>query len=147
MGRGQALVEFATTIGVFLLMLLGAVEASLYTLERAAAVTAVAAGARVAAGGSDTGVNEPDLVDATATVVRLATPAIPASWLRSLPPGRPCPALPKIPRGEVDVCAVQEGRMVTVTLRGWPAALIPDAFGLGWPLEVAAEVHTVTFGP
>ncbi|MBO0684759.1 MAG: pilus assembly protein, partial [Candidatus Dormibacteraeota bacterium] len=41
--RGQALVEFSMTIGVFLLLLVGAFAASVYTVERSAAVTAVAA--------------------------------------------------------------------------------------------------------
>ena len=45
---GQALVEFAMTIAVFLVLVLGAVTASVYTVERGAAVTGVAAGARVA---------------------------------------------------------------------------------------------------
>ena len=47
---GQATVEFAMVIGVFLLLLFSALSASLYTVERGAAVTGVAAGARVAAG-------------------------------------------------------------------------------------------------
>ena len=56
-------------IGVFLLLLFGAVSASLYTVERGAAVTAVAAGARVGAGAAPGNPNTPNIEGAAAEVV------------------------------------------------------------------------------
>jgi hypothetical protein len=144
--RGQAMVEFAMVIGLFLLCLLGAMSAAIYTLQRAAAVAGVAAGARVAAGGSagPGGANTPDLADATPAVARIVAPALSGTRVNQLPPGRACPPLDAIPDGEVDVCAVQAGGAVTVRLRGRPAPAVRVP-GLDWSLDLAAEVHAVTF--
>src|SRR5262252_1164588 len=92
--RGQALVEFAMTIAVFVLMLAGAFVASVYAVERGAAVTAVAAGARVAVGGSPGpgGENTPDLAGAGPTVARVAAPLLFGTPIDQLPPDQPCPA-------------------------------------------------------
>jgi hypothetical protein len=141
---GQALVEFAMTIGIFLLVLLGAVAASLYTVERAAAVTAVAAGARVAVGGSSQagGENAPDLGDAGYAVQRVAGRLLFGTQVDVLTGGRPCDGLDQVPHGQVQVCSTQNGDQVTVRLRGWPGGLGPE---VGWPLDVSAEVHTLTF--
>src|SRR5439155_25641226 len=75
---GQALVEFSMTIAVFLLLVFGAVTASVYTVERGAAVTGVAAGARVAVGGTGgpSGENTPNLAGASPAVVRVAGPLL-----------------------------------------------------------------------
>src|SRR4030088_2229115 len=69
--RGQAMVEFAMVIGVFLMALFGAVSASLYTVQRSAAVTAVAAGARAAASAQPGDPNSPDLAAAGDAVRRV----------------------------------------------------------------------------
>lgn len=146
--RGQALVEFSMTIGVFLLLLVGAFAASLYTVERSAAVTAVAAGARVAVGGSPgpNGVNVPNLAGATPAVARVARPLLFGTPIDQLPPGRPCPpSVNAVQRGRVEVCVTRTGQLVTVRLEGWPRGLGPPAWGLGWSLDVSAQVHTVTF--
>lgn len=137
------------TLGVFLLVLLGAIQASLYTVERITAVTAVADGARVAAGGGPglAGVSSPDINDAAGAVARLAAPLLFGTRVVALPSGGPCPALDAIPAGEVDTCATQDGMTVTVSLRGWPATLAPPVLGLRWPLDIAAEAHAVTFAP
>lgn len=135
------------TIGVFLLMLFGAIEASLYAFERSTAVTAVAAGARVAAGGGagQGGVNTPDLADAIATVVRVVSRGVPGTAIDAMPVNRPCESLDGIQRQHVEVCAVRSGDAVTVTFRGWPRTLVPDVLGLGWSMDVGAEVHELTF--
>src|SRR5690348_5473526 len=75
---GQALVEFTLVVGVFLASLLGALSASVYTIQRSAAVTGVAAGARVAAGGTAgaAGANTPNLAGALRTVARVIEPVM-----------------------------------------------------------------------
>lgn len=142
------MVEFAMVIGLFLLCLLGAMSASIYTVQRAAAVTGVAAGARVAAGGTPgaAGANAPNLAGALPAVARIVGPVMLGTRLRQLQPGRDCPALGAIPSGEVDVCALQTAGAVTVRLRGRPATALRIP-GLDWSLDLAAEVHAVTFAP
>jgi hypothetical protein len=136
------------TIAVFLLLLLGAVTASIYTVERGAAVTGVAAGARVAVGGTGgpTGENAPNLAGAGPAVERVARPLLFGTTIDRLPPGQPCPpSVGSVPRGRVEICATQAGDLVTVRLEGWPAGLGPAPWGLEWSLDVSAQVHTVTF--
>jgi len=142
------MVEFAMVIGLFLVCLLGAMSASLYTLQRAAAVTGVAAGARVAAGGTPgpAGANRPNLAGAMPAVARVVTPVLVGTRVRQLQPGRDCPGLAAIPSGEVDICALRSAGTVTVRLRGRPETAAPIP-GLDWSLDVVAEVHTVTFAP
>jgi hypothetical protein len=121
-------------------------SAAIYTLQRAAAVTGVAAGARVAASGTvePGGANTPDLSGAAPAVARIVTPVLSGTDVRQLPPGHECPALTAIPDGEVDVCAVESAGAVTVRLRGRPAAAVRIP-GLDWTLDLSAEVHAVTF--
>lgn len=146
--RGQAMVEFAMVVGLFLLCLLGSMSATVYTVQRAAAVTGVAAGARIAAGGTsgEAGASTPNLAGATPAVARIVAPVMFGTRVTQLTPTRDCPPAAVIPSGEVDVCALQTGGTVTVRLRGRPATavLIP---GLDWSLDLAAEVHAVTFAP
>lgn len=145
---GQATVEFAMVVGLFLLCLVGAMSAALYTVQRAAAVTGVAAGARVAAGGTAgrEGANTPNLAGATPAVARVVAPVLRGTRIRQLEPARDCPPAPAIPAGEVDICALQSAGTVTVRLRGRPATAVPLP-GLDWSLDLAAEVHAVTFAP
>ena len=144
--RGQAMVEFAMVVGLFLVCLVGAMSASIYTVQRAAAVTGVAAGARVAAGGTPgpDGANTPDLAGATPVVARIVSTVMIGSRVRELPPARDCPAQDAIPAGEVDICAVRSAGVVTVRLRGRPATAVAIP-GLDWSLDLDAEVHAVTF--
>ena len=145
---GQALVEFSLVVGLFLLCLLGAVSASVYTVQRSAAVTGVAAGARIAASGSAgaAGDNTPDLVDAAPAVSRVVAPVMVGTRINQLPDARDCRPPATIPRGEIDVCVTRSGDMVTVRLRGKPAIALPVP-GLDWSLDLAAQVHAVTFEP
>jgi hypothetical protein len=142
------MVEFAMVVGLFLLCLVAAMSASIYTVQRAAAVTGVAAGARVAAGGTAgpgaAGANTPDLTGATPAVARIVSPVLFGTRVRQLEPAHDCPDLSAIPTGEVDICAVGSGPTVTVRLRGTPATAVPLP-GLAWSLDLAAEVHAVTF--
>lgn len=143
---GQALVEFAMVVGLFLMCLLGATSASVYTIQRSAAVTGVAAGARVAAGGTlgSVGANTPNLAGATPAVARIVSPVLIGTHIRQIEPARDCPPWSAIPPGEIDICAVQTAGVVTVRLRGRPATAISIP-GLDWSLDLAAEVHAVTF--
>lgn len=148
MERGQATVEFALVIGMFLLCLLGAISASIYAVQRSAAVTAVAAGARVAAGGTPgaAGANTPDLAGAVPTAAGVIAPVMVGTRIHQLTPPADCPHLSAIPRGQVDVCASQTGDVVTVRVRGRPVGA-PAVPGLAWTLDLVAVVHTVTFAP
>lgn len=66
--------------------------------------------------------------------------------INQLKPSQDCRPAGAIPRGEIDVCATQTGDMVTVRLRGKPAIALPVP-GLDWSLDLAAQVHAVTFEP
>jgi hypothetical protein len=140
------MVEFAMVVGLFLLCLLGAMSAAIYTVQRSAAVTGVAAGARIAAGGTadSNGANTPNLAGAAPAVTRIVRPVMVGSHVRQLEPDRDCPPAQTIPTGEIDICSTQSGGMVTVRLRGRPATALPIP-GLAWSLDLAAEVHAVTF--
>lgn len=146
--RGQATVEFAMVIAVFLLLLFGGLSASLYTVERGAAVTAVASGARVAAGSAPGNPNAPNVDGATAEVTRLVRPALFGTRINRLPGGAGCRQPAQVPRGEVDVCAsLNSSGMVDVEVKGRPTNPIPPAFGFDWLLDVGAELEPVTFKP
>lgn len=141
------MVEFAMVVGVFLVLLLAAVSASVYTLQRSAGVTAVAAGARTAAGASpEAGAGTPDLAGAPSAVARVVAPVMAGTHLREVRPPGDCRDLGSIPRGEMDICATRADDMVTVRLRGRPANAVPLP-GLDWSLDLAAQVHAVTFAP
>ena len=77
-------------------------------------------------------------------MARIVRPVMVGTHIRQLEPDRDCPAAPAIPIGELDICATQAGGMVTVRLRGRPATALPIP-GLAWSLDLAAEVHAVTF--
>jgi hypothetical protein len=146
--RGQATVEFAMVIGVFLLLLLGGVSASLYTVERGAAVTAVTAGARVAAGAAPGDPNTPNVEAAAAEVAKLARPGLFGTRINQLPGGASCRPPAALPNGQVDVCAhLDQDGLVDVELKGRPANPVPTAFGFDWTLDVGAEIEPVTFKP
>jgi hypothetical protein len=141
-------VEFAMVAGLFLLCLLGAVSASIYTVQRSAAVTGVADGARIAAGGTPgpAGANTPDLAGAVPAVAHVVAPVMVGTRVNQVAPPGDCRRPGAIPHGEVDICATRAADVVTVRLRGTPASSVP-APGLEWSLDLAAEVHAVTFAP
>src|SRR5215469_12980275 len=107
--RGQAMVEFSLVVGLFLLCLLGAMSASIYTVQRSAAVTGVADGARIAAGGTVgvAGANTPDLAGAVPAVVRVVQPVMVGTRINAIAPPGACRPPGEIPHGEVDVCAAR----------------------------------------
>ena len=145
--RGQSLVEFAFTIGTFLLVLFGALSTGLYAVQRSAAVTAAAAGVRAAASAQSDSANDPDLAAAGPLVSDKLRPVLFGTGLATRPAGTPCDALDAIPRGQLQVCATldpADASMVLVVVRGKPLALLP-LVPLPWTIDASAEIHRVTF--
>jgi Flp pilus assembly protein TadG len=144
--HAQAMVEFAMVIGVFLLALLGAVSAGLYTIERSAAVTAVAAGARAAASAQPGNPNQPDLQAGRDVTQRIAQQSMLGT--RVFTAGS-CPASGAgMTSGSVVACSfVSSPGMVTVAIVGKPVNPVPITFGFNWTLDITATAHEVTFQP
>jgi len=145
--RGQSLVEFAFTIGTFLLVLFGALSTGLYAVQRSAAVTAAAAGVRAAASAKTSSPNDPDLAAAGPLVQSKLGPVLFGSKLDPKVAGTPCDPLDSIPRGHLQVCATfdpADDSMVLVIVRGRPLDLLP-LVPLPWTIDASAEIHRVTF--
>jgi hypothetical protein len=145
---GQALVEFAFVAPLFFFLLFFAITAGFYTLERASAVNATAAGARIAAGAQAGNLNQPALVEARVEAVRLLSSAMPGTRIEVQPGGpTPCPAIDTIPVATVFVCTSSPtADTVRVEVIGHPASFVsPQAGGLTLPLDVYAQVHTAVF--
>jgi hypothetical protein len=145
--RGQSIVEFAFTIGSFLLVLFGALSTALYAVQRSAAVTAAAAGVRAAASAQSSSANNLDLGAAGPLVRSRLQPVLFGSTLVEEPAGTPCDPLDSIPTGRLEVCATldpSDADMVLVIVRGRPFNLVP-LVPLPWTIEAPAEFHRVTF--
>lgn len=145
--RGQSLVEFALTIGSFLLVLFGALSTGLYAVQRSAAVTAAAAGVRAAASARSDSATDPDLASAAPLVTEKLQPVLFGSTLTAKPPGTPCDPLAAMSPGQMQVCAQldpADDSMVLVIVRGKPLDLVP-LVPLPWTIDAPAEIHRVTF--
>jgi Flp pilus assembly protein TadG len=147
-GAGQALVEFSLVAPLFFFLVYLAVSSGFYTLERASAVNAATAGARIAAGAEATDLNQPALSQARTEAVRLLHSEMPGT--RVAVPGAPsgsCPSLAQIPPATVFVCAfAPTSDTVRVEVVGHPASFIsPQAGGLSLPLDIYAQIHTAVF--
>ncbi len=145
---GQALVEFSLVAPLFFLLLFLAISAGFYTLERASAVNATTAGARVAAGAEAANLNSPALRSARAETVRLLRSGMPGTRI-VVPSGNPgaCPTLAQVAPATVIVCALSpRADSVRVEVIGHPASFVPPQVGgLSLPIDVYAEVHTAVF--
>lgn len=144
--RGQAMVEFAIVIALFVLLLLPILDAGIWALESDAAVSAVEQGVGIALAASGS-------ADASRTSERLVygqvAPALREAMLgtavedwwtvRERPmwanfPGCPQPndVADREGVGHVVVCAINNGdRTVTVSVAGYARSGVPPAFGLG----------------
>ncbi len=150
--RGQSLVEFAFTIGAFLLVLFGALSTALYAVQRSAAVTAAAAGVRAAASAQANSPNDADLAAAGPLVTSRMQAVLFGSTLVVLPAGTPCDSLDSIATGHLEVCSTEvsspldptDSSMVLVIVRGRPLNLLP-LVPLPWTIDAPAEIHRVTF--
>lgn len=145
---GQALVEFSLVAPLFFFLLFLAVSAGFYTLERASAVNATTAGARIAAGAQAADLNRPALSRAATEAERLLSSGMPGTRI-ALPSGTStgCPTLTQIPPATVYVCTIEPtADTVRVEVIGHPASFIsPQIGGLSLPLDIYAEVHTAVF--
>jgi len=144
---GQSLVEFAFTIGSFLLVLFGALSTALYAVQRSAAVTAAAAGVRAAASAQSSSASSVDLGAAGPLVSDRLQPVLFGTTLDQEPPGTPCDSLDSIRPGHLEVCATldpTDASMVLVVVRGRPYDLFPIV-PLPWTIDAPAEFHRVTF--
>jgi hypothetical protein len=145
--RGQSIVEFAFTIGSFLLVLFGALSTALYAVQRSAAVTAAAAGVRVAASAQSSSATDVDLAAAGPLVRSRMEPVLFGTTLVVKPAGTDCDPLDTIKQGTLEVCTTLDpgdATMVVVEVRGKPrnlVALVP----LPWTIDAPAELHRVTF--
>jgi len=145
--RGQSLIEFALTIGAFLVVLFGALSTALYAVQRSAAVTAAAAGARAAASAQPGRPNDPDLAAAGPMVASRLAPVLFGTSLQPRSAGVPCDPLNSIPAGQLQVCSTLDPAdpdMVLVIVRGRPLDLLP-LVPLPWTIDAPAEIHRVTF--
>jgi hypothetical protein len=145
--RGQSLIEFALTIGAFLIVLLGAFSTALYAVQRSAAVTAAAAAARAAASARPDSPNDADLAAAAPLITSRMSPVLFGTSLAVRQPGVPCDPLDSIPSGQVQVCSTLDPAqpdMVVVIVRGRPLNLVP-LVPLPWTIDAPAEIHRVTF--
>lgn len=144
---GQSIVEFAFTIGSFLLVLFGALSTALYAVQRSAAVTAAAAGVRAAASAQSSSASNVDLAAAGPLVAARLQPVLFGTTLVQEPPGTPCDQLDAIQPGRLEVCATldpNDPTMVLVVVRGKPLNLLP-LVPLPWTIDAPAEFHEVTF--
>lgn len=147
---GQSIIEFALVVGSFLTLLFGALSVGLFAVQRSAAVTAVAAGARAAGSSSATlpgDPNQPDLEAASKIIRSQLAPVLFGSSLTVKPAGVDCDPLQAIPYGRIEVCsrvAADDSTMVLVTVRGAPQNLFP-VIPSPWTLDAEAEFHRVTF--
>ena len=145
--RGQSLIEFTLTVGAFLVVLFGAFSTALYAVQRSAAVTAAAAGARAAASAQPNSPNDADLAAAAPLVASRLSPVLFGTALSSRGAGVPCDPLDSIPPGQLQVCSTLDPvdpAMVVVIVRGRPLNLIP-LVPLPWTIDAPAEIHRVTF--
>ncbi|MGH7883758.1 MAG: TadE family protein, partial [Candidatus Dormibacteraceae bacterium] len=151
-----AMVEFAMVIGIFLLVLFGAISAAFYALERSAGVTAVAAGVRAAAAASHTDPNLPDLNAADPEIHRVTDRAMFGTTVQviHLNPGDSCTPPQPAQNGQVVTCVqrvpAQPGGpldMISVRMVGKPRSLVslPMLGLMEWKMDVEARIHQVTF--
>lgn len=148
LASGQAMVEFSLAAPLFFFLLFFAVTAGFYTLERASAVNATTAGARVAAGAEANDLNRPALQRARSEAARLLKSGMPGTTITlQSGPSQACPAIAQIPAATVYVCAgAPTLDTVRVEVIGHPASFIsPRVGGLSLPLDIYAEVHTAVF--
>ncbi|MHB8508439.1 MAG: TadE family protein [Candidatus Dormibacteria bacterium] len=160
---GQAMIEFAMTMPIFLLVFFGIIGAALYGWQRSTAVGASAIGVRIAAGGTARNgcleclaVNDQSRLAAENRVASIIRPNMFGSKVE-VQGGRDCSG-DTVPVGIVEVCAFNASDpdaatadpdaddTVTVRVRGRLAMLLPAAgFNPGVAIDIHQTIHRLTF--
>ena len=131
--RGAALLEFALAWPVVLLLVLGAVELTVWGSEAFAARSAALAGARA---GTVAGATAPV---AAAVAVRSLSPSLVGVSASTWCPGQ-SPAAPP-----VWVCATDLGTAMRVDVGGFVPAIVPVVAGGGLPLNARVVLQKEVF--
>jgi hypothetical protein len=157
--RGQAMVEFALVVSVFLFVVFVTISAELYAFELESAVGAASISVRIAAGATDDapvtslGDNSQALLVAEQRALQIAKPALLGDTIR-LAGGRSCAGYVAAYPGDVVICAYNETDafgvptgLTTVRIKGQASLVIPVAFGFksGAPIDIHESVHRLTF--
>jgi hypothetical protein len=146
---GQATIEFALVGPIFFILLFFCITGGLYAFERSSAVTAVTAGAKVAAGGISTGsgANTPALLSAENQTVALLKNGLLGTQIIPQSIGVSCPPPQSLPASQVYVCATRLGLdQIRIEVSGNPSSFVPPSIGgLKLPIDVYAQVYTLTF--
>ena len=133
--RGAALVEFALTWPLAVLLVTASVEVGVWAAEWSAAHAAAAAGARAAsASGASAGTG-------ALVALRSLAPALAGTRAGTWCPGESHAA------PQVWVCARDLGRRVQVSVGGTVSALVPLLGGDGLPIRADVTVQKETFTP
>lgn len=141
-------------IGLLLVALLGAIDASLWGMSGMSAELAATVGVHTAIEAQGTGSitatqTATSQADIMAVITPLVGPTMPGThvrWAASCPPSHTA-----VPNATVDVCtSVPAAGYVRVELIGNLAAIVPPPFGFGQrgsgiPIDVAAEGRAGTF--
>jgi TadE-like protein len=142
--RGQALVEFAMVIWVFLLLFFGAVAAAIHSLQREVAETAASVGVQAAASADRANPANPNLAAAYTPTRRILQPVMFDTAIAEMPVGSRCD--PPGGPGRIEVCVYQDQNLVVERISGRPQYLIPYlAQWLNLSIDVTLGVHQVTY--
>ncbi|HXD80550.1 MAG TPA: TadE/TadG family type IV pilus assembly protein [Candidatus Acidoferrum sp.] len=131
--RGAAILEFALTWPVALLLALGCVELAVWSAESFAVRSAALAGARAGA------VAGASAQMATLVTIRALSPSLVGVQAGAWCPGQSGAA------PSVWVCATDLGSAVQVEIGGSVPALVPVGLGYGLPVHAHAEMQKETF--
>jgi hypothetical protein len=131
--RGAAILEFALSWPVALLLALGCVELAVWSVESFAVRSAALAGARAAAvAGASTQM-------ATLVTIRALSPSLVGVQAGAWCPGQSGAVPP------VWVCAADLGSTVQVDIGGSVPALVPVGLGQGLPVHAHVEMQKEIF--
>lgn len=131
--RGAAILEFALTWPVALLLALGCVELAVWGEESFAARSAALAGARAAS-----------VAGASPRIAALVTMHVLSPSLIGVQAAPWCPGQPGAPPA-VWVCATDLGLAVQVDVGGSVPALVPIGMGRGLPLHAHVAIQKEAF--
>ena len=150
--NGQSMIEMAMCFPLFLLALLGALDAAIWSVQTDAAVSTAEAGVRIAAAAQ--GAADATSTSTTADVVNQLGSRLRAAMFGTNVkawPGAVCPtSYTSLPSTTVFICVQRVGPLVKCEVIGYASSLVPPGLGLGWrggqiPIFVGAESYALTF--